>query len=173
LILVLLVFIPQQVIITGIALSIIVVLYLLLNSFLSFSKEFIITIGYVGGVLLPSEISVEQLLYSPTILLCFFITVLFNVLVFSYFDFETDRMENKKSFVRMIGLNQVHFLFTLLFLLQLGLSITHQTPAVFLLIAMTSIMAGILYFKDSIGLSMCRIIGEAVFLLPGFYWAFT
>lgn len=173
LILVLLLFIPQQIVIAGIGLTTIVALYLLLNSFLSFGKEFIITIGYVGGVLVPAQISVEQLLFSSTILLCFFITVLFNVLVFSYFDFEIDKIENKKSFVRVIGLNQVHFLLVLLFFVQLGLSITHHAPAAILLITMTSIMAGILYFKVSIGLLMCRIIGEAIFLLPGFYWAFA
>jgi hypothetical protein len=177
LIVALLAFTPHQVIIAGIGLASIVAVYLLFNSYLSFGKEFIIAAGYTCGILLPTAISVEHLLDSAIILLCFFSTVLFNVFVFSYFDLDTDGMERKQSFVRMIGLSRVRFLFAAVLTLQIGLSIasiaTPQAPAALLLMGMTCIMLGILYFKKSLGIDLSRIIGEAIFLLPGLYWALS
>jgi hypothetical protein len=174
LILPLLAFIPQQILFAGIGLAIMVAFYLLLNSFVGFGKEFIIATSYVVGVLLPSTISSELVLTNLVILLCFFITVLFNVLVFSYFDMETDARENKQSFTRNIGVKRMHFLFAVLGIVHLGLSgiciATPQALAAFLLIAMTGVMVGILYFKDTIGVLTSRILGEAIFLLPGFYY---
>jgi hypothetical protein len=178
LVIILLGFIPHQIVVAGAGLSIIVAMYLLVNAFISFGKEFLIAIIYVGGVLLPTELSAQQLLNSPGILLCFFISVLFNVLMFSCFDFHLDGMEKKDSFVRVIGLKRINFLFIILFAVQLLLSsvifiTTPHTAAALVLIIMTSIMTIVLYFKERMSPDLHRVIGEAVFLLPGFYWLFA
>jgi 4-hydroxybenzoate polyprenyltransferase len=160
----------------GFGLAIILGSYLMLNSFLPFGKEFIIAAGYVIGVLLPSSISINHVWDNPVFLLCFFIDVLFNVFMFSYFDVETDTMENRKSVVRTLGLKRVHVLFVVLFTLQLVLTAfvtDNQMSAAILLIGMTVIMGVIIYVKNSLSITLCRIIGEGVFMLPGWYWVFT
>jgi hypothetical protein len=45
--------------------------------------------------------------------------------------------------------------------------------AAILLIGMTVIMGVIIYVKNSLSITLCRIIGEGVFMLPGWYWVFT
>jgi hypothetical protein len=178
LILALLIFIPQQVIIAGVGLMIVVALYLLLSSYLGYGKEFIIAVGYVGGVMLPMEITTVGLLNNSVILICFFITVLFNVLMFSYFDVESDSVENKLSLVRVMGLKRIHLLFIMLLVVQFVLSIvifstTSQALPALVLLIMTTVMSAVLYFNEAISTTRARVIGEAVFILPGFYWLFT
>jgi hypothetical protein len=85
-------------------------------------------------------------------------------------------MENRKSVVRTLGLKRVHVLFVVLFTLQLVLTAfvtDNQMSAAILLIGMTVIMGVIIYVKNSLSITLCRIIGEGVFMLPGWYWVFT
>lgn len=177
-ILISLAFIPRELILNGLALTAIVSAYLLLNSFLSLGKEFIIAACYISGVLLPSQIETHQLLANSSvlILISFFITVLFNVVMFSFFDLEMDSIENKKSFVTKMGVNRVHFLFSILYILQFIIALllipSMQAAAGLTLFIMTSIMFILVYLKKEIGTTLSRIAGEAVFFIPGFYCLF-
>lgn len=173
----LLFFIPQQILFLGAVLFVIIIIYLLLNSFLSFGKEFLITAGYFSGVLLPLDITMDVILDNSSVLICFLIIVFFNVLVFSSFDAISDKLENRDSFFRMIGTQNAKYLYMTLFGLQISLTFikgsTPQLPAMMVLLVMTTIMIGISFFRESIGELNSRLMGEAIFLFPGFHWVFT
>ena len=169
--------IPKQVFFWGVVLSVMIIIYLLWNSVLSFGKEFIITLGYFGGVLLPLDITMDVMLDNSYVLICFLIIVFLNVIVFSSFDAISDKLENRNSFFRMIGAKKANYLYMALFGLQIGLTFlkasTAQLPVMMVLLVMTTIIIGISFFRNSIGELNSRLIGEAIFLFPGFYWIFT
>jgi 4-hydroxybenzoate polyprenyltransferase len=174
--LVLLLAIPKQVLFRGVALSFIVLLYLLFNKKLKSAKELFISVGYCAGVLLPTGIDIDTLFVGDNffILLSFFITVLFNSILFSWLDIRTDTQEGKHSFVTHMGSRATKRFLLILFSVQAALCLfiaINFWPAALLLFSMNGVMLLVILGEERINLPTQRMIGEAVFLMPGLYWS--
>lgn len=168
---VLLVYTPA-VIFNGFILIGVILLYLLFNHWVGFWKELLIAILYTGGVLLPvvsfkeMEIPVESLFF----IICLFITVLINVLLFSWFDYPFDSAVKNPSVTVSLGRKKVKAILVILFLVQ-GLIFLFSVLTVdtrILLSVMNGALLLIFLFPDFFEPhEKYRIAGDAVFLFPG------
>lgn len=165
-------FLPPQVLIGGIFLSLLAGLYLLLQKHLK-AKEFFVAIIYTAGVLLStlsvtSEISfVAQLLIAQL-----FIIALINLLLFSWFEYASDKQDGHSSFVIrygktttgkwLISLGVINFLIAIWILVQ-----TSWQVAPFLFLSMTVVLMSIFYFQAFFQTNArYRLLGDAVFFIP-------
>ncbi len=168
-------FVPSHVLLYGVTLWIIVLLYLILQRYLKFLKEFFVACLYTMGVLLPSIATMEGNLYPVHFLLIvkFFITALMNLLLFSLFDYTEDRKQQQHSFVTWFGPSSTRkgiLFFGLLNILS-GLLLWSFDPRVALIfIAMNAMLLTILFLRQHLVTNnYYRILGDAVFFIPLFY----
>jgi 4-hydroxybenzoate polyprenyltransferase len=176
----LLFFIRAQVLHAGLVLSGIVIVYLLLNRWLNFLKEIVVAIVYCGGILLPA-ISLKPtalVLADGMLIAMFFLTALINLLMFSWYETESDKRDGYNSFSIKFGTEFTQKLLSVLFITQAllmlaqGFVFGNIWPALLL-----SAMNGMLYvlFKNPENLRKSekfRLWGDAVFLLPGLFLVF-
>lgn len=172
---VLLLFVPQRVLIPGLALWCIVMVYLALQRYLKFLKELFVALLYTAGILLPSLSSVTLDLNTMHWVLIgkFFITALMNLLLFSLFDYKEDRHQKQHSFVTWFGVHSTRMgiLFLGLLNIVLGIRLWSFDPEVALIfISMNMMLLAILFFqKHVLSDNYYRILGDAVFFIPVFY----
>lgn len=173
----LLFFIYKPVLSMGIGLGVLVVLYFIVQRKLSFLKELVGAMLYSVGVMLPvialSELSYYSLIEIPSIL--FFNTALINLVLFSWFDKDKDKLDNHPSLVTRVGDGMskgiLYFLFFLqmvLFVYALRNGISHLVlmvfAAMYLVLLLIFVRSGWFAINDRY-----RLAGDAVFLLPLFY----
>lgn len=168
-------FVPHRVMVLGILLGSVVMVYLVLQRYLKFLKEFFVALLYTAGVLLPS-LSAMALDLNPVdcvLIAKFFITALMNLLVFSVFDYKEDRNQKQHSFVTWFGpastRTGILCLGSLNILLGFGLWSTNPGVA-WIFISMNTMLLAILFFqKYLMSDNYYRILGDAVFFIPLFY----
>jgi hypothetical protein len=171
--LLLLLFIRARILYGGVILSAIVLLYLLINRWLGFVKEFVIALVYCGGVLLPALSLNGFTLTVPEVLLIisFLITALINLIIFSRYDIAVDELHGSDSFARKFGYGITQHVLSLLFVIQAIvislLLMAHVWSYGCLLLAM-NIVLFLLFLRPSyFGLNdTYRLCGDAIFLFP-------
>ena len=174
----LLFFIYKPVLDMGIRLALLVVVYFLVQRKLHFLKEVLGAMLYCVGVMLPiiamSEMSVKVLHTLPAVL--FFNTALINLVLFSWFDRDKDRMDNHPSLVTSVGDKIAQTILYALLLIQLVLlsyafmiGTQFQIWVVFFLMYLV-----LLFIFLKANWFSCndryRLAGDAVFLIPICYW---
>lgn len=169
----LLFFIRAQVIYAGILLLCFVVVYLLLNRWLNYVKEISVAVLYCGGVMLPALSLGTSTLNIPdvTVMLCFFFTALINIIMFSWFDHDSDVRDGYNSFSvkfgRIFTKKFLYALFTMQFILLILLVLYGNFEQALTLLLMNSIL--FLVFMQSIRFKQheyYRLAGDVVFLIP-------
>jgi hypothetical protein len=164
---------------SGFILAAIVAVYLLIQRYLKILKEIFIAGLYTCGVLLPS-ISVTALKLNSFHLLLitqFFLIALMNLLIFSWFDQEKDEADGQHSFATILGRRFTAlciYCFTFinltitLFLLTTGF----DHAQIVTVASMYLLLIAIFVYSDQDS-NAYRILGDAVFFIPGFYLLWT
>ncbi|HEY6437242.1 MAG TPA: hypothetical protein VIY47_11685 [Ignavibacteriaceae bacterium] len=169
---VLMFFIRKEVFHAGVVLLIAVTIYLLFNRSLSFLKEPLVAILYCTGILLPvlSIAGVSMMANALPIVMTFFTTVLINVVLFSWFDYEADKRDGGRSLVILFGLTITKRLLLILFTIQsiLILSITYRgVPGSVLFIIMNGLLLLLFIKSDFFRVKEnYRLLGDMIFLFP-------
>ena len=175
------VFIKQQVLAWGVALSLVVFAYMFLQGSLRFLKETFIAILYTCGVLLLS-IPVSTIKLSSVhyiLIIQFFATALANLLMFSWFDRELDQQDERYSFVTKAGEGTTRAVVWSLLMLILTLTLIQCIKGVLLVPslivgAMSLILLVIFICRESLVKNdYYRLLGDAVFFLPSIYMLLT
>jgi hypothetical protein len=166
-------FIRKQVFAWGLLLAALVMAYLIVQRYLKFLKEIFIALLYTGGVLLPS-LSVTSLTITSfhiVLFIQFAFTALTNLLMFSWFDSETDTKDKLNSFVTVLGKPFAERCIWILLTANIALGIFlwlsspyHQPVLVFWL--MNAVLLLMFAFRHRVG-PYYRLPGDAVFLIPG------
>jgi hypothetical protein len=173
-------FIKQQVLQWGVALSLVVFAYLLVQGFLKFLKELFIAILYTCGILLLS-LPVSSLKFGPPYYLLvvqFFIAALANLLMFSWFDREFDQQDKRYSFVTKTGEVTTRAIVWFLLLLLLALTLIQSLNGTLLIPSLIIGCMGLmllmifLYRESLANMDRFRLLGDAVFLVPVIYLLF-
>lgn len=169
----LLFFIRAKIVQAGFILATIVLLYLVINRWLGFVKEFVIAIVYCGGVLLPS-LSIKTIsLNVPEVLLIFsfLLTALINLITFSRYDVQPDTLDGYNSFARRFGFTVTQYTLVILFFMQ-GITIVllfmaHTWNYGLLVLVMNTVLFLIFFLPSYFHRSDAyRLLGDAVFLFP-------
>ncbi|MEX1241233.1 MAG: hypothetical protein WEB30_16045 [Cyclobacteriaceae bacterium] len=168
-------FVPQRVLIVGLALWVIVMVYLVFQRYLKFLKEFFVALLYTAGILLPSFSAMTLNPHTVHWVLIgkFFITALMNLLLFSLFDCKEDQDQNQHSFVTWFGPASTRTGILLLGLVNIlsGIGLWSFDPgAALIFISMNMMLLAILFFqKHLMSDNRYRIFGDAVFFVPLLY----
>jgi 4-hydroxybenzoate polyprenyltransferase len=170
---VLLFFIKLKVLYAGLALFLIVVVYLSVNRWLSFVKEFVIAAVYCSGVLLPALVQKEAPLTVSDFLwiACFFFTTIINLILFSGYDIHSDRADSNNSFVLTFGEVSTRKVLIVLFSLQAVLIITLCGMSMWTAAAVMLAMNGtllLLFSKPTLfgEFDVHRLYGDVIFMFP-------
>jgi 4-hydroxybenzoate polyprenyltransferase len=174
---VLLFFIRIQVFKSGVIIFVLVLLYLLTNRYLRFLKEFIGAWLYTMGVLtLSLSMAIEELQKQHVMLIFqFFLTAFFNLILFSWFDRESDRKDQHTSFVLHFGERATrYFLISLMCIQALLVFIQVSWSGLFWEATVIASMQAFLFLlmlmhKCFSKADLFRLIGDAVFFIPLIY----
>lgn len=170
----LILFLPTRLLEVGCLLGVVVMLYLALQRFLLFTKEFFVASIYTAGILLPSLEADRELIVVHYLLIGkYFVTAWMNLLLFSLVDYPEDRRQQQHSFVTWFGPCTTRNGILLLALVNMvsGLWVwqfSWRVAAVF--ISMNVMLVSILFFRRHLVIhNYYRIGGDAVFLIPLIY----
>ncbi|MEQ8363116.1 MAG: hypothetical protein RH948_09620 [Cyclobacteriaceae bacterium] len=173
----LLFFIHKPVLTMGIGLGGLVIVYFIVQRKLGFLKEFLGAVLYCVGVMLPvvalSELSFNSVITVPSIL--FFNTALINLVLFSWFDRDKDKLDNHPSLVTSVGDKASKSILCLLFVLQIVLFIyafnSGLDISILIIFAAMYLVLLLIFVKSNwFGLNdRYRLAGDAVFLFPLLY----
>lgn len=162
----------------GVSLSIVVGLYLIVSRYLKMLKEAFIAFIYTIGVMLPALSDREHMMdqYDLMLMFMFFLTAITNLLVFSWFDIDKDRIDGHHSFVTFFGREKTKWIIHGVFIsgVLIGLYLvafwSYDPLAVVIIISMMLILLMILRYANVFGTEdRFRYLGDAVFFLPGIY----
>jgi hypothetical protein len=159
-------FIRRQVFEWGLILSAIVLLYLMIHRSLRFLKELFIASLYTAGILLLSITTtpVQTGLMHYLVILQFGSIAWANLVLFSWFDVAFDQ-QNDTTEILLIELFALNFIIAII-----QLSMAAPIMAVFILIAMNSVLLIIFLFRKVLEKhELYRSIGDAIFMLPAFF----
>lgn len=170
-------FITKQVFEWGLRLAAIVAVYLFVQRYLRIVKELFVAFLYTAGVLLPSlpvtSIAGSQL---PAILILQFTLVAWvNLLIFSWFDYEHDRVDRQVSFATLSGKNFTSTFIWVLSLFQLLIAVWnwrvnyYRDTTVLFCFMHTALLVVFVRLKNHTHDDRFRLMGDAVFFLPGIY----
>ncbi|MEQ9414470.1 MAG: hypothetical protein RIF39_11595 [Cyclobacteriaceae bacterium] len=173
----LLFFIYKPILSMGIGLGVLVVVYFIVQRKLGFLKELLGAVLYCVGVMLPvialSELSFNSLIAAPSIL--FFNTALINLVLFSWFDRDKDKLDNHPSLVTSVGNKASKAILHFLFIMQIVLfayAFNSGLNISMLMIFATMYVVLLLIFVKSNWFALndrYRLAGDAVFLFPLLY----
>ena len=172
---VLLIFLPREILLAGAVLGIVVFFYLVFQRYLKFLKEIFVACLYTAGVMLPSLPYALDILLPVHYLIIgkFVITALMNLLLFSLFDLRVDRNQRQHSFVTWFGTRSTRYGILFLALVNVcgGIWLWRfdlQVTAIF--VTMNILLVAILALRRSlVHHNYYRILGDAVFFIPAFY----
>ncbi len=170
----LLFFLPQELIFSGSALALVVLIYLLFNKYLRSFKEIVVAIFYTWGVSLPvlSQLKDPINSHQQLLLIHFSITALMNLILFSIMERKSDLKDNTFSFAVIKGEAQTKFFFLLLVIIAVGIFLSqlrlNQNFAYEIILLSMNIVLGVLFVfrNQSLIKRYYRLIGDGVFLLP-------
>lgn len=171
-------FIRKEVFQWGVVLSCTMIVYFLVERHLQYIKEFIISLLFSCGVLLPS-LSLTSKPPDVSLMLLitqFILTAFLNLLLFSLFDHYKDNQDRRKSIVTLIGEQRTKqiliFIFACNFLLMLGATLysplaLERTVIIF---CMNTILLFVFIRSQWFGKEdRFRLVGDSIFLLPILY----
>ena len=171
-------FIRRPVFIGGLALSVIVGLYFIIQRRLKFLKELFAAILYSGGVLI-APLSLLQRSLTPfelSLILQFFLTALINLFLFSWFDMKNDTLDHQPSFSVIFGDRATRVLLVILFTSNLGIALiqlllfANPAGSTLAIAAMNILLVWIFLKRNYFGINdRYRLAGDAAFLLPLVY----
>jgi len=158
----------------GLVLAGAVVLYLLLQRWLSPFKEAVGAILYSTGVLLPALSLQMKSVTTPIIFLIviFTLTALINLVLFSMFDVENDLKQIQSSFVTSFGKSTTRkilfFLFSAQAIFSLTLIIHSDYRIEALILILMNFVLLLLYLSPSKSKNdeWYRLLGDTIFLFP-------
>lgn len=162
----------------GIALSVVVALYLIISRYLKMLKEIFIAFIYTLGVMLPGLADREHLMDQWDLLLMFNfgLIAVANLLIFSWFDVQKDQTDGHPSFVTFYGRRKtktvVYGLFAALVAISIYLIAVRAydiLPTITLLIMMVVLIRILQRDRFFAVRDRFRYAGDAVFFLPGLY----
>jgi hypothetical protein len=172
---VLIFFMPEEVIKHGILLTGVVVVYILLRRKLHVLKEFLVAALYTAGVLLPAWPADQMSLSKHLPVLLFFLIALTNLILFSWYEKENDVKDKHDSVATLVDGATICFVLKGLFIITFSASlylflqpVYHIMSLVF--IAMTLML--FLLFKYVIFFAFkdyYRLAGDSIFLFPLLY----
>ncbi len=155
--------------------------YLLCQRFLSFMKEVVGAVLYTIGVLVPVASNAGFDLTNPKLFLIFqfFLVVLMNLILFSFFDKKNDVLNKQSSFATAFGSSSASRLVWVIFLFAMVISMVNifffaqfQIPGI-IIFAMTFLLAAIQFFPTYFSqYDRFRFVGDGIFFLPLFYLLF-
>lgn len=162
----------------GIDFAFIVIIYLIVQRYLKIFKELFVACIFTCGVLLPS-ISVSTILittYHTFLVIQFGMIALINLLIFSWFDSENDKKDRQYSFVTILGKPLAELCIWILSVtsILMGLVIfrinnNHEQPVLTLILMNVILLMLFLSHKQVQHNNLYRLLGDAVFLIPGIY----
>ena len=171
-------FVRKPILNWGMSLSVVVLLYLLLQRSLVVFKELIVSLLYAAGILLPAlSLTMKLISASEIILIAIFMqTAFINLVLFSWYDLEQDLTDKHFSLVTYLGRSLVKNILIVLFSVQTVLLVglilisSYQIEA-FILVAMNLPLLILLVFPENFSEdNQYRIIGDIVFMFPIIYF---
>lgn len=169
---VLLFFLPEAVLLHGMALAVMVLLYLFFHPRLKGFKEICIAILYTAGVLVPSLKDLRTLEEIPFALLAVFaLTAFINLVMFSWYSQKEDLQDGHASIVTRMGNRSTQWLFYGLFLTVTLITILHAFAIPYLVLWIMNIGMVIIYMFPAYFAfaERYRIWGDAMFIIPILY----
>jgi hypothetical protein len=170
-------FLRTQIFRSGLILAAIVILYILINQWLKYAKEVAGALLYCGGILLPVFALKPHLFNFNSIFLIapFVLIVLTNLILFSWMDYEKDKMDAQPSIVTLAGKKTGTLILLFLFFcitIALFFSFNDLSRDVFVIYGlMTSVLLYIFLKPDLLNTNdRFRYMGDAIFLLPLLHW---
>jgi len=173
LLIVLIFFLRLEVLKGGVVLSVIVMIYILVQRRLKFVKELAVAFFYTCGVLLLVwSLKDHTAISHYLVVIPFFIIALINLILFSWFEKETDEKNLQHSFVTHFGRDNSGKVLLLLFVIGTVFSLLvmwmgyYFESGIYLTMVFTLLMIYCFprYFHVH---ERYRLWGDAVFLLPG------
>lgn len=171
-------FLKKPTLVSGGVIAGIALLYLIFQKRLSFGKEFMGSILYTSGVLVPvlSRPGLELKSGLLLIIFQFFLVVLLNLILFSFFDRSIDLAQRQESIATKFSTTFITRFFWMFFSLALMVGVFNfflspQLWAAIGIILMMTIVLGFIHYKK-IYFSMqdrFRYVGDAIFFLPLLY----
>lgn len=168
-------FIPFSVLMWGLCLWFFVVLYLVLERYLKFMKEFFVACLYTAGLLLPSLAGEggEWLVLHSVVAGKYFVTAWMNLLLFSLIEYNEDRRHQQYSFVTWFGPASTHYGILVLALINVSGGVmvwTFDFHLALTFISMNVLLVAILLLQKHLRRhNAYRIAGDAIFFIPLFY----
>jgi hypothetical protein len=161
----------------GLMLAVIVILYLIVQQYLRVLKELFVAILYACGVLLPSlAITSLELNHIHAILIVQFVLIAWiNLLIFSWFDYEQDLADKQISFATISGKRLTTGLIWGLSIIQVLGSFLYWKKALYhmpaVLFGLMNVVLLLVFwrFNRSGKDDLFRMLGDAVFFIPGIY----
>lgn len=162
----------------GIALSVVVGLYLVISRYLKMLKEIFVAFIYTVGVMLPALADRDHLMSQWDLLLMFnfFLVAVANLLIFSWFDVQNDQADGHPSFVTFYGREKtkmiVYGLLVTLIVISFYLIAVHVyeiTPVMIVFLMMSVLIMILQRPKFFANHDRFRYVGDAVFFGPGVY----
>lgn len=169
-IMVLIFFMRRPVLIWGLTGGVLMVVYLLVQQYLHFLKEVLIAVLYTCGLMLPSMALTPLALNDwPWLFMTLFcLTALINLLLFSWFDIENDRVQGASSLATALGYKTIRVVITLLFIsIAVGIFYLPELNQQLLLLLMNGVLLILFVFHNQVRTKeMFRIWGDFVFMFP-------
>jgi hypothetical protein len=175
-------FIRKPVFQSGLLLAGAVIIYFLFQRNLKYLKEFCGALLYSVGVLLPAwSLSTAPIdLFQGVFIAEFCITVLCNLLLFASFDYHRDLRDHHNSFATVMGKKSTRILLSTLFVLNGSLMLLQffwledvQSTLWAILLMNTVLVIIFIFHKRFETDDRYRLLGDAVFLLPLFFFGFV
>lgn len=172
-------FIRREVFNAGIVLSVIMMIYFLLQHYLRHFKEFVIAILFSCGVLLPAwSLSPESASGGLTLLIGqFILSALLNLLLFSWFDQNNDIKDKRESFVTLVGERTTKKIIVFLFIsnaVLMGASLLYSPDLMYqeLIIFLMNFVLAVVFIQRRLFAvnDRFRLVGDCIFLFPVLYF---
>ncbi len=178
---ILIAYIPTSTIIAGAMLSGLVILYFITIHLLNLSKVIfhkeltVATLYSIGVILGPFSLYTQELLSHHKLLFAsFFCIVFMNVIIFAFFDRESDCKANFQSIPLKIGVlmshRLIHFLSLSVLILNLTLIWIGFEKEALCIFSMHAVLYSLFLFQENYFVrTNFRYIGDGIFFIPLFY----
>lgn len=174
---VVIIFMRERIITAGLWLSAIVGVYLLMHRYLKWAKEIIVAGLYTCGILLPSVAISPLTIALPYVILfvVFALLALINLLVLSWFDYDSDLQDGQYSFATVLSKSTTRKVIFVLIGLNFAATgclfiLAFESAVVFIMLAMNTVLLLTFLFANSTDRNNTyRLFGDGVFLLPMVY----
>jgi 4-hydroxybenzoate polyprenyltransferase len=171
---ILILYVRRPILIGGLVLAALIFPYLIVQKYIHPFKELLVSVLYSGGVLVPAlALHVNPVSLAVMLLVVnFTITALINLIMFSWYEWEQDQIDDRVSIVSLLGKSNTKIVIWVLYLIQivLFLVVMREGTVPFALLTMVVMNAMLLIifvypeiFRDD---DKYRLVGDSVFILP-------